>query len=152
MPLWKLFYHCVWSTKNREPLLTCDVEPLVHGYLCGNAVDLGATVFALNGTEDHVHMVVSIPPKIAVARFIGQVKAVASTRLNKSGKGVLFWQEEYGVFSLDEKRLPTCIAYVERQKQHHSENTAQPMLECIEHDKKIQSSMGLRRMNNNGGE
>jgi len=90
-----------------------------------------ATVFALNGTVDHVHMVVAIPPKIAVAKFIGQVKAVASTRFNKSGLSPtpFFWQEEYAVFSFDRKRLPNYIAYVERQKEHHTQGTTIPVLE-----------------------
>ncbi|MEW5870820.1 MAG: transposase [Chloroflexota bacterium] len=70
-----------------------------------------------------LHLVVSIPPKIAVARFVGQIKGVAATRfnqLNLAGKS-LFWQDEYGVFSFDGKRLPNYIAYVERQKEHHAE-------------------------------
>jgi len=131
MPYWQLFYHIVWSTKNREPLLTPDVEPIIHGFLRSKAIGLEAVVFALNGTVDHVHLVAAIPPKIAVAKFIGQVKAVASTKFNKSGMSqvAFFWQEEYGVFSFDGKRLPNYIAYVERQKEHHAQRTTIPILE-----------------------
>jgi putative transposase len=131
MPYWRLFYHIVWSTKKREPLLTRNVEPVVYGFLRGKATGLEATVFALNGTADHVHMVAAIPPKLAVAKFIGQVKAVASTRFNQSGQsgGPLYWQEEYGIFSFDGKRLPNYVAYVKRQKDHHAANTIIPVLE-----------------------
>jgi hypothetical protein len=88
-------------------------------------------VFAVNGMADHVHMVVSIPPKVAVAHFIGQIKAVASTKHNTQGlqELPLVWQSEYGVFSFDGKRLPHYIAYLERQKQHHAENQTIPILE-----------------------
>ena len=131
MPYWQLFYHIVWSTKNREPLLTPDVEPVLYGFLRSKAIGLDAVVFALNGTVDHVHLVAAIPPKIAVAKFVGQVKAVASTKFNKSGMSEVsfFWQEEYGVFSFDGKRLPNYIAYVERQKEHHAQRTTIPILE-----------------------
>ncbi len=131
MPYWQLFYHIVWTTKNRMPLLTSDIEPIIYGFLRSKAVGLGATLFALNGTSDHVHMVVAIPPRIAIAKFIGQVKAVASTKFNKSGDGndLFFWQEEYGVFSFDGKRLPNFISYVERQKEHHAQMTTIPVLE-----------------------
>jgi len=131
MPYWQLFYHIVWSTKNREPLLTPKVEPVIHGFLRSKAIGLGATVFALNGIEDHVHLVAAIPPKIAVAKFIGQVKAVASTKFNKAGLSdrPFFWQAEYGAFSFDGKRLPNYIAYVERQKEHHAQGTTIPILE-----------------------
>lgn len=131
MPYWELFYHVVWSTKNRLPLLTPDIEQTVYGFLRAKAVGLQANVFALNGVVDHVHMVVSIPPKIAVSKFIGQVKAVAATKLNKSGLSStpFYWQEEYSVFSFDRKRLPNFIAYVERQKIHHGQGTTIPVLE-----------------------
>jgi putative transposase len=131
MPYWQLFYHIVWATKNRLPLLTPDIEEAIYNLLRGKAIGLGGTVFALGGVLDHVHMVVAIPPKIAVAAFIGQIKAVASTKFNKSGlsEGAFFWQEEYGVFSFDGKRLPNYIAYVERQKQHHLQHTTIPILE-----------------------
>ena len=110
--------------------MTPQIEPIIHGYLRSKAIGLGAVVFALNGVLDHVHLVVSIPPAIAVAKFIGQIKAVASTKFNKSGRAeVFFWQEEYGVFSFDGKRLPNYIAYVERQKEHHAQNKTIPILE-----------------------
>ena len=131
MPYCQLFYHLVWSTKNRHPLLTPEVEPVIHNYLRAKAIGLGATVFALNGVEDHVHLVVSIPPRIAVAKFIGQIKAVASTKFNKSRPDgpSFFWQSEYGAFSFDAKRLPNFIAYIERQKEHHVQDTTIPILE-----------------------
>ncbi|MGQ0602456.1 MAG: IS200/IS605 family transposase [Anaerolineales bacterium] len=134
MPYWQLFYHMVWSTKNRALLLTPEIEPMVYGFLRSKAIGLGATVFALNGLADHVHLVASVPPKIAVAKFIGQVKAVASTKFNKSDvrPEPLFWQEEYGVFSFDGKRLPNYVAYVERQKEHHAQNALIPILERAE--------------------
>jgi REP element-mobilizing transposase RayT len=135
MPFCQLFYHLVWSTKDRQPLLTTQVEPAIHSYLRQKAMGLEATVFALNGTDDHVHMVVSIPPKIAVANFVGQVKAVASTRYNKTEAGrqsPFFWQEEYAAFSFDRKRLPNYVGYVERQKIHHAERTTIPILERVE--------------------
>ncbi len=131
MPYWQLFYHIVWATKNRLPLITPELEPTVYDFLRTKAIGLGATVFALNGIADHVHLVASVPPKIAVAQFVGQIKAVTATKFNKSfTKSVpLYWQEQYGVFSFDSKRLPNFAAYVENQKQHHAAKTMIPILE-----------------------
>ena len=131
MPYWQLFYHVVWSTKNREPLLTPELEPLVYELVRSKTSNLEGKIFALNGMRDHVHLVASIPPKVAVATFIGQVKAFVSTRINQS-QLVSFpfaWQEEYGLFSFDKKRLPHHVAYVERQKEHHAQGTLIPLLE-----------------------
>lgn len=131
MPYWQLFYHIVWATRNREPLLTPEVEPIIYGFLRDKALGLEGTVFALNGYVDHVHLVVSIPPKIAVSKFVGQVKAVASVKYNQSRPGAtpFYWQEEFGVFSFDKKRLPYVIEYVENQKTHHANHHLIAILE-----------------------
>jgi REP element-mobilizing transposase RayT len=131
MPYWQLFYHLVWSTKQRQPLITPEVEPHIYRYLVSKATGLNGVVFAIGGVEDHVHMVVAIPPSIAVANFVGKVKGTASTRLNKSGiSTVRFeWQGEYGAFSFDAKRLPNYISYVKKQKEHHAKGTLIPVLE-----------------------
>src|SRR5215207_7767268 len=101
MSYWRLFYHLVWSTKNREPLLTATLEPLGHEFIRIKAIELNGLVFALNGTENHVHMVVSIPPSVSVMDFIGQVKGASSYKINRTGYNQLgfAWQGEYGVFS-----------------------------------------------------
>ena len=144
MPYWELFYHVVWATKKRAALITADVEPIIHQLLRTKAIGLGGRLFALNGTTDHVHMVVAIPPKIAVSRFVGQVKGVASRRLNESKvtTEVFGWQHEYAAFSFDRKRLPNYVAYVRGQKQHHAGGTVIPVLERIV-DNGVRSVSGL---------
>ena len=134
MPYWQLYYHIVWATKNRQPFVTPDVENLIYGLIREKVVGLGGTFFAVNGMAEHVHLVASIPPKIAVSTFVGQVKGVTSTRFNKLGNNTssLFWQIEYAVFSFDAKRLPNVIAYVENQKRHHAEGSIIPILERLD--------------------
>jgi REP element-mobilizing transposase RayT len=136
VPYWQLFYHLVWSTKWREPLLTPAVEKQIYGFLTSKAVGLHGVVYTVGGMADHIHMVVAIPPAVSVARFVGQVKGVASARLNKSGiSDVRFeWQAEYGAYSFDAKRLPNFIGYVERQKEHHNEGAVIPILERMTSD------------------
>jgi putative transposase len=131
LPYWQLFYHAVWATRNRERLLVPEAEPLAHRLIREKAVALGGVVHALNGMEDHVHLVVSIPPKLAPAFFIGQVKGASSNRLGQSRRldCPFSWQDEYAVFSLDAKRLPYHVAYVDNQKLHHARDTVLPALE-----------------------
>ena len=131
MPYWQLFYHLVWATKARAPLITNDVEAQVHHLLRQKAIDLDAVVFALNGMPDHVHVVAAIPPKISIAHFVGQIKAVSATKFNRASTTAqqLVWQSEYGAFSFDGKRLPNYVGYVEGQKAHHQMNTTIAILE-----------------------
>jgi len=145
MPYWRLFYHAIWATWSRERLIAPAVEPVIHDLLRSKAVGLGATVFALNGMEDHVHLVLSIPPKLSLADFIGKVKGSTSTRFNKSGllDRRLRWQEEYAILSFDTKRLPKYVAYVENQKTHHARADLIPLLERSGEGKRVQSADGI---------
>jgi putative transposase len=136
MPYWQLFYHIVWATRNREAIISTDMEPVIYELIRTKAIGLGATVFALNGISDHVHLVTTIPPTIAVSTFAGQVKAVTTAKFNKSGHPLapIYWQEGFGAFSFDRKRLPYFIQYVEKQKIHHEAHAEIGVLERIEGD------------------
>ncbi len=70
MPYWRLFYHLVWTTKNREPLLTPDIELRVHGFIRHEADKFGAPLFFINGVADHIHALASGRPAIAPADFV----------------------------------------------------------------------------------
>ncbi len=130
MPYCQLYYHLVWTTKKRRPLLVPEIAEVVYGFIRSKTVGLGGTLFALNGIEDHVHLVVAIPAKIPVATFIGQVKGVSSARLNQEhANQKLYWQAEYGAFTFDRKRLPNVVSYVQRQREHHAAENLIPILE-----------------------
>ncbi len=145
MPYWTLLYHIVWATKDRQPLLVGEVETRILGLIRGKAVNLGLTVHALNCMPDHVHLVASIPPNLSVARVIGQVKGVTTAIYNKE-RGVddpaIYWQAEYGAFTLDRKRLPVYIAYVNGQKAHHGEDNTIAALERWGETSSIQPARG----------
>jgi REP element-mobilizing transposase RayT len=113
------------------PALTEDVSNIINRFLCAKAEALGVAVIGLNGTEDHVHMIASVPPSTAVADFVGKIKGASSAKFNKGGYSDLpfYWQNEYGAFSFDRKRLPSYLAYVQRQKEHHRDRTTIPVLE-----------------------
>ncbi len=136
MPYCQLYYHFVWTTKLRRPLLTPKIEPIIYHYLRTKAVELGGLVYALNGVADHVHLVSTVPPKLAVATFIGQIKGASSTRFNKEhpAEDVFSWQREYGVFTFDKKRLPYLVRYANRQKEHHANRATIPILERTDDD------------------
>jgi putative transposase len=123
MPHWQLYYHLIWATKERAPWVTPEVEAFVYEFIRHKVLDLEGTLFSINGMPDHVHVVASIPPKISVAEFVGQIKGVSATRYNKLRRpgAPIYWQEEYGAFSFDKKRLPHLVAYVQGQKQHHAD-------------------------------
>jgi len=83
---------------------------------------LGCEVFALNGTSDHVHLVVQLPTKLAPAQLAQQVKGVntAFVRDKLQPPAPFGWQDGYDVFSISRSHMKRVITYVQNQKQHHA--------------------------------
>ena len=132
MALWRLYYHLVWATKEREPLINSDREVELYPYIIAKADALGCIVHAIGGVEDHIHLVVSIPPTLAIADFVKRIKGSSAHFLNQALSASLDkfgWQEGYGVFSLGGKQLEQAVDYVKNQKAHHSNGTAIASLE-----------------------
>jgi putative transposase len=78
---------------------------------------------AINGMYDHIHVAISIPPKLSVATVIGQLKGASSHRINeKYANSAFAWQAEYGVVSFSKSSLTRVVDYVKNQKKHHAEN------------------------------
>ncbi|MEW6401581.1 MAG: IS200/IS605 family transposase [Chloroflexota bacterium] len=134
MPYWKLYYHFIWSTKNRLCLIDPVIEPQLYRAIAAKVKDIGGFVHAIGSTEEHVHLATSVPPKIAPAKFIGDVKGNSSHFVNYVIKpGFEFrWQDEYGVFSFSEKGLPAVVRYIKNQKQHHTDGTAIAAMERMD--------------------
>ena len=133
MPYTQLYYHLVWRVRNGEPLLTAAAEPAILDYLRWRAVGLGGAVFALAGAADHVHLVVTVPPRVSVHSFVSQVQNSAVNRFNRRAPETpLAWADDYGAMTFDGKRLPYVIAYVEQQKAHHAAGTIIPVLERVD--------------------
>jgi putative transposase len=93
MPYTRLYYHLVWATKDRQRVLTPEIEDEVYHLLRAKVKSMEAMVFAIGGVEDHVHIVASIPAKVAVAHFIGQVKGTTSRQVkeNITGADHVYW-------------------------------------------------------------
>jgi putative transposase len=132
MSYWRLFYHAVWSTKDRQPLIDSTWEKDLYGYLWGKATALECIPHAINGMPEHMHIVLSIPPRLTVAIIIGHLKGASSHRINEQFlAGKFAWQEEYSVFSISESALEKVVGYVNMQKQHHANRTLIDILEAI---------------------
>ena len=125
MPYWKLYYHFIWGTKNRLPLIDSTLEPELYRVIVAKAQKLKGFVHAIGGIEDHVHLGVSFPPKVVPAKFIGDVKGNSSHYVNHVIKPdfEFYWQDEYGVLSFGERNLASVVRYIHDQKQHHAEGT-----------------------------
>jgi putative transposase len=130
--------HLVWHTKSNLPLLTPEIEPLVHRLLKKRIVETpGAFVHEIGGTRNHVHLAVTIPPTLTISEFVGQLKGGSAHDVNHQATGnskSLQWQAGYGVVSFGTRDLEWVVEYIRHQREHHAKGTIQERLERITHD------------------
>src|SRR3990167_9071863 len=145
----KLYYHIVWSTKYRSPIITPAIEAMLLEYMPWKIGQNSGVCLALNMTEDHLHLLAVIMPKISVAEFVHRIKGSSSHFINLNlGTKSFYWQHGYGALSLSEKGIPFVKKYIANQKQHHADNRVLDVLEYTPMDEPNQPrdlSLGLGR-------
>lgn len=129
MAYWRLYYHIVWTTKGRMPFITPEIEPLVYKSITAKLQEEGGRAYAINGIEDHVHLIAAIPPSKQISLVLKAMKGSTSHLINKELGGSLKWQPGYGIFSIGKQGLQVAIDYVKCQKEHHREGTIIKALE-----------------------
>lgn len=120
MSCWRLYYHFVWATKNRDPLFDDPVEALIRESLSATADDLKSRIYSVGMVADHAHLLISMPPTVAPSDAASRFKGASSHAVRNTLPSAAFrWQAEYGVLSLSERGLKVVIDYVEHQRERH---------------------------------
>jgi REP-associated tyrosine transposase len=120
-PFTQLFVHLVWSTWDRLPLLSPEIQQRVYACIRAECTHLKAEIIAIGGTDDHVHLLVQIPTTLAIASLMKQVKGVSSHLVTQEidPPDGFKWQGAYGAFTVSKAEVPKIQAYVLNQEEHH---------------------------------
>ena len=131
---YQLVYHFIWGTKNKLPLITPTVEDRLFPYIGYKCKELGYFLHVINGTEDHIHLLISLTPSILVADVAKNLKGSSSHYINKETDlgEILYWQDGYGVVTLREVEIPKVMRYIKNQKEHHLNGNILESLERLE--------------------
>ena len=111
--------HCIFSTKNREKLIAKDIQARLWAYMNGICHNIGVKTFAIGGMEDHVHMLIGLPPTLALATAMQKIKANSSRYMNEHDGPRFQWQENYSAFSVSISAMDATIVYIQDQEKHH---------------------------------
>lgn len=110
-----ILLHIVFSTKQRLSLIPVEIKETLHAYIGGIGNNQGCPVQRVGGTQDHVHIALSLSRTLTVAKLIEEIKTGSSKWLKKQ-EGVqnhFAWQNGYGVFSVGQLDLPKVIHYID---------------------------------------
>ncbi len=119
--LTSLLVHFIFSTKCREPLITPTIEPELYAYIGGVCKNINSPLLAAGGTEDHIHLLVSLSKTVSLADLMLAVKRDSSTWIKTKGDtfASFHWQEGYGAFSIGQSQVEAVKRYLAKQKEHH---------------------------------
>lgn len=117
----KLFYHVVFSTKQRREFIRPEIEEELHKYVAGIVRGIGGSCVAINGMPDHVHLLVILPPKVALSDALREIKANSSKWLHETKPALakFGWQDGFAAFTVSKSAAEPVRKYIRDQKLHH---------------------------------
>lgn len=117
--------HCIWSTKNREPYLTAQLRERLWPYLGGIAKQNKMKELAVGGGSDHVHILLSLPSTLPIAKAVQLLKGNSSKWIRETFPKLrsFAWQEGYGAFSIGISGIDATVSYIRNQAEHHRTRT-----------------------------
>jgi putative transposase len=113
--------HIVFATAERRPTIRAEMQERLHAYLGGIARENGIKTLAVGGTTDHVHLLLSLPRTVSVAKAVQLLKSGSSKWIHENipGSKNFAWQEGYGAFSIGVSQRATTEKYIQSQAEHH---------------------------------
>lgn len=127
----QLYLHCVWTTWDRLPLITPDIQKVIYAAIIQQCEQLRCTVIAVGGIEEHVHLLTSFPPTLTLSDLIKQMKGSSSHLITHEMKPREFfkWQGSYGAFSVSHNAIDKVADYIRNQAVHHRQKSIIPTWE-----------------------
>jgi REP element-mobilizing transposase RayT len=131
----KLYYHVVFSTKHRKPFIRADLEAELQKYISGIVRNVGGSCVEINGMPDHVHLLLLLPPKLALSDALRDIKANSSKWIHEKFPELadFAWQDGFSAFSVSTSQVPDVLNYIHNQKDHHAERDFKAELLALLH-------------------
>lgn len=117
----RLPIHLVFSTKNRERLITDVVRDSLHAYMATVLQNLGCHPILINSVEDHVHILFELARTVAISQAVEEVKKASSKWIKTQDADLagFAWQAGYGAFAVSESNVLAVREYIAGQREHH---------------------------------
>jgi REP element-mobilizing transposase RayT len=132
VPFYITFYHIIWTTQNRQPLINRENEGAVIDAIDEYCEKTNCKLYAIGCMPDHVHLTLSIPPRYAVLDWVNEAKAKSATAVHvlEAKPGDPFaWSRECGIITFGSQNRDKMVRYVKRQKAVHAEGATIDALE-----------------------
>jgi REP element-mobilizing transposase RayT len=121
----KVYVHITFSTKNRQNLIDDSIKSSLFEYLGGICKGLECNPIQVGGYLNHVHILCLLSRKITQMKLLEEVKKQSSKWVKTKGDDYanFYWQNGYGIFSVNPSEIDVVINYIKNQKEHHKTRT-----------------------------
>ena len=118
-----LQYHIVFSTKNRKPWISEELRPRIYEYMGGTIRAKRGILYEIEGTPDHVHLLIRWRPDDSVSDLVRDIKNASSGWVHDNFPELesFRWQEGFGAFTVSHSQADKVKAYIIGQEEHHRE-------------------------------
>lgn len=119
-PYLSLHYHIVFATKGRSPVLDRSWRHRLHAYMGGTLKGLEAYPQAIDGWNEHVHVLVGLRATHVVADFVRELKKASTIWIQQEIQLRGFaWQKGYAAFTVGWREREIVRRYIDGQEDHH---------------------------------
>ena len=127
MPFVRIWVHLIWSTKNREKIISKQLKPLLLSHILDNAKHKKIYIDQINCVEDHCHALISLGTSQSINKVSFLLKGESSHWVNENKLSPLYfeWQDEYIAVSISESQIAKVRAYIKNQEEHHRKKSFQ---------------------------
>jgi putative transposase len=121
----QILYHSIIGTKNREFTIPDGYCEELYRYIWGIVKNKNCTLYQINGSRDHLHLLTDLHPTLALANFIKDIKVASSKWMREHEKFPLWnsWGDGYGAFTCSYQDKKLITNYIKKQKEHHKSET-----------------------------
>lgn len=125
--VFKMHVHLVFVTKYRRGVFTKEAIDDLRGILANVCLDFESDLIEFDGEDDHVHLLVNYPPKVAVSKLVNSLKGASSLLIRKKEYpsikkklwGNALWSPSYFAGSCGGAPIEIIRQYIEQQRTPH---------------------------------
>jgi putative transposase len=121
----RIWLHCVWGTKSRNPFLTAHNKNSIIEHIRENVTKKDIYIDFINGCKEHIHCIISLNADQNIAKVMQLIKGESSFWINKNNITPTHfdWADEYFAVSISESHVNSVREYIKNQEEHHRRKT-----------------------------
>ncbi|MFO7830154.1 MAG: IS200/IS605 family transposase [Bacteroidales bacterium] len=121
----KIWLHCVWTTKNRQPWMIKPFREKILHHIKENAIEKDIYIDSINGYLEHIHCLISLKRDQNIAECLQLIKGESSFWINNNKllNNKFYWQDDYFAVSVGQSQLNKLRTYISNQEEHHQKRS-----------------------------